>query len=34
MPLRTRAFLDYLVEQTRRTVAGLGRDAPPAADGE
>lgn len=33
MPLRTRAFLDYLVEQTRRTVAGLGRDAPPVADG-
>lgn len=34
MPLRTRAFLDYLVGQTRRTVAGLGRDAPPAADGD
>jgi DNA-binding transcriptional LysR family regulator len=34
MPLRTRAFLDYLVEQTRRTVAGLGRDAPPAAEGQ
>ncbi len=32
MPLRTRAFLDYLVEQTRLTVAGLGRDAPPATD--
>lgn len=31
MPLRTRAFLDYLVAETRRTVAGLGRDAPPAA---
>ena len=30
MPLRTRAFLDYLIEHTRRTVAGLGRDAPPA----
>lgn len=34
MPLRTRAFLDYLVEQTRRIVAGLGRDAPPAAEGK
>ena len=34
MPLRTRAFLDYLVEQTRRTVAGLGIDAPPAAQGQ
>ena len=32
MPLRTRAFLDYLVEETRRTVAGLGIDAPPVAD--
>ena len=32
MPLRTRAFLDYLIEQTRRTVAGLGVDAPPAAE--
>ena len=29
MPLRTRAFLDYLIEHTRRTIAGLGRDAPP-----
>jgi DNA-binding transcriptional LysR family regulator len=34
MPLRTRAFLDYLIEQTRRSVAGLGRDSPPAADDE
>jgi len=33
MPLRTRAFLDYLVEQTRSAVAGLGRDAPPAVPG-
>lgn len=34
MPLRTRVFLDYMIEQTRRTVAGLGIDAPPAADGQ
>jgi DNA-binding transcriptional LysR family regulator len=34
LPLRTRAFVDYLVEETRRTVAGLGRDAPPAADAD
>jgi DNA-binding transcriptional LysR family regulator len=34
MPARTRAFLDYLVEQSRRSVAGLGRDAPPAASAE
>ena len=34
MPARTRAFLDYLVEQTRLTVAGLGSDAPPVAGGE
>jgi DNA-binding transcriptional LysR family regulator len=34
MPARTRAFLDYLVEQTRLTVAGLGRDAPPVAGAE
>lgn len=34
MPLRTRAFLDYLIEQTRRSVAGLGRDAPPVAQAE
>ncbi|MDB5944987.1 MAG: transcriptional regulator, LysR family [Ramlibacter sp.] len=34
MPLRTRAFLDYLIEHTRRTVAGLGRDAPPVAQEE
>jgi len=33
MPLRTRAFLDYLVEQTRSSVAGLGRDAPPTVPG-
>lgn len=33
MPLRTRAFLDYLVEQSRIAVAGLGRDAPPAVPG-
>ncbi|MFC5496023.1 LysR family transcriptional regulator [Caenimonas terrae] len=34
MPLRTRAFVDYLVEQTRLAVAGLGRNAPPAPGGE
>lgn len=34
MPLRTRAFLDYLIEESRRSVAGLGRDAPPAAAAE
>jgi DNA-binding transcriptional LysR family regulator len=34
MPLRTRAFLDYLVEQTRLAVAGLGRNATPAATAE
>jgi DNA-binding transcriptional LysR family regulator len=34
MPLRTRAFVDYMIEHTRRTVAGLGRNAPPAADEE
>lgn len=28
MPLRTRAFLDFLIEQTRSTIAGLGIDAP------
>jgi DNA-binding transcriptional LysR family regulator len=33
LPLRTRAFLDYLVEQTRSTVAALGSDAPPTAEG-
>jgi DNA-binding transcriptional LysR family regulator len=34
MPLRTRAFLDFLVEQTRMTVAGLGRNAPPTTPAE
>lgn len=34
MPLRTRAFLDYLIEQTRRNVADLGIDAPPSAEGQ
>ena len=29
MPARTRAFLDYLIEHTRKTVADLGVDAPP-----
>ena len=33
MPLRTRAFLDYLVEQSRSAVAGLGSDAPPVVPG-
>lgn len=32
MPLRTRAFLEYMIEHTRRTVAGLGRNAPPVAE--
>jgi DNA-binding transcriptional LysR family regulator len=30
MPARTRAFLDYMIEHTRKTVADLGVDAPPA----
>ena len=34
MPMRTRAFLDYLVDETRRAVAELGLDPPPAAAGE
>lgn len=34
MPARTRAFLDYLIEQTRSAVAALGSDAPPTADGQ
>ena len=29
MPARTRAFLDYMIEHTRKTVADLGVDAPP-----
>jgi DNA-binding transcriptional LysR family regulator len=32
MPLRTRAFVEYMIEHTRRTVAGLGRNAPPVAE--
>jgi len=31
MPARTRAFVDYLVAQTRSNVAALGHNAPPAA---
>lgn len=34
MPARTRAFLDYLIEETRSAVAALGSDAPPAADAQ
>lgn len=34
MPLRTRAFLDYMIEHTRRTVAELGLDAPPPVEGQ
>jgi DNA-binding transcriptional LysR family regulator len=32
MPARTRAFLDYLIEHTRKMVADLGADAPPPVE--
>jgi len=28
MPLRTRAFMDYLIEYSRRSVQGLGIELP------
>lgn len=32
MPARTRAFLDYMIEHTRKMVADLGVDAPPPVE--
>jgi DNA-binding transcriptional LysR family regulator len=34
MPARTRAFLDHLVERTRRSMSGIGMPVPPVAEAQ